>query len=64
MTTYTAHGYPYAGFVEGGRIALLAGGNGAAAKSSDEIGRLGARLLLDGALGDEGYQSDFAVHLI
>ena len=64
VTTYTAHGYPYAGFVEGDRIALLAGGNGAAAKSSDEIGRLGARLVLDGALGDEGYATDFAVHLL
>ena len=64
VTTYTAHGYPYAGFIEGDRIALLAGGNGAAAKSSDEIGRLGARLVLDGALGDEGYATDFAVHLL
>ena len=62
VTTYTVHGYPYAGFVAGDRIAVLAGGNGAAAKSSDEIGRLGARLLLDGSLAEPDYRTDFAPH--
>ena len=63
VTTFTAHGYPYAGFVAGEAIALLAGGNGAAAKSSDEIGRIGAGLLLRGRLDAPGYGTDFAVHL-
>lgn len=62
VTTYTTHGYPYAGFVEGGRIALLTGGNGAAAKSSDEIGRIGADLVIRGWLDEPDYATDFAVH--
>jgi glycine/D-amino acid oxidase-like deaminating enzyme len=61
VTTYTEHGYPYAGFVESDRIALLTGGNGAAAKSSDEIGRIGADLLLKGRLDEPDYQTDFSV---
>ena len=39
--------------------AVLTGGCGAAAKSCDEIGRLGAKLIVDGAIGDEGYDADF-----
>lgn len=62
VTTFTVHGYPYAGFVGGERIALLTGGNGAAAKSSDEIGRIGADMLLRGRLDEPDYQTDFAVH--
>ena len=62
VTTYTPHGYPYAGFVEGERVALLAGGNGTAAKSSDEIGRIGADLVIRGRLDEPDYTSDFAVH--
>jgi sarcosine oxidase len=62
ITTYTTHGYPYAGFVEGERIALLTGGNGAAAKSSDEIGRIGADLVVRGRLDEPDYTTDFAVH--
>jgi sarcosine oxidase len=62
VTSYTVHGYPYAGFVEGDRLALLAGGNGAAAKSSDEIGRIGADLVMRGRLDEPDYATDFAVH--
>ena len=62
VTTYTVHGYPYAGFVEGERIALLTGGNGAAAKSSDEIGRVGADLVLRGRMDEPDYATDFAIH--
>jgi len=62
VTTYTVHGYPYAGFVESDRIALLTGGNGAAAKSSDEIGRIGADLVIRGRLDEPDYETDFAVH--
>ena len=62
VTTYTVHGYPYAGFVEGERVALLTGGNGAAAKSSDEIGRIGADLVIRGKLDEPDYTTDFAVH--
>jgi len=62
VTTFTVHGYPYAGFVGGERIALLTGGNGAAAKSSDEIGRIGADLLIRGRLDEPDYATDFAVH--
>ena len=62
VTSYTPHGYPYAGFVESDRIALLTGGNGAAAKSSDEIGRIGADLVIRGRLDEPDYATDFAVH--
>jgi sarcosine oxidase len=37
----------------------MAGGCGAAAKSSDEIGRLGAELLLHGRIIDRAYRADF-----
>jgi sarcosine oxidase len=43
MNTYTAHGYPYVDRVEPG-LFVCTGGCGAAAKSSDAIGRLGAML--------------------
>jgi sarcosine oxidase len=43
------------------RIAVLTGGNGQAAKSSDEIGRLGAVLVADGRLEADEYETDFAV---
>lgn len=61
VTTFTRHGYPYIGFADSGRIAVLTGGNGAAAKSSDEIGRLGALLLQNGVLDAPEYDTDFAV---
>ncbi|RYC12078.1 FAD-dependent oxidoreductase [Ciceribacter ferrooxidans] len=53
VTSFTPSGYPAIGYVDEERIAVVTGGCGAAAKSSDEIGRLGARLLLDGALSPE-----------
>ncbi|MDO9414574.1 NAD(P)/FAD-dependent oxidoreductase [Pararhizobium sp.] len=62
VTTYTKHGYPYAGYTGNENVAVLTGGNGAAAKSSDEIGRLGAKVLLDGRLDEPAYTTDFAVH--
>ena len=43
--TITASGYPYVGMVSE-RVAVAVGGNGKGAKSSDEIGRLGAAVLL------------------
>ena len=45
-TTYTPSGMPYVDAVEEGRLYVALGGNGAAAKSSDEIGRLGALVTL------------------
>lgn len=47
VTSYTSTGYPAIGWLTPGRIALVTGGCGAAAKSSDEIGRLGAELLFE-----------------
>ncbi len=61
VTTFTRHGYPYIGFADSDRVAVLTGGNGMAAKSSDEIGRLGAQLLLGGVLDAPEYDTDFAV---
>ncbi len=42
--TMTASGYPYIGMVSE-RVGVAVGGNGKGAKSSDEIGRLGAAVL-------------------
>lgn len=60
VTAFTRHGYPYIGFASD-RVAVLTGGNGQAAKSSDEIGRLGAVLLTEGRLPADDYETDFAI---
>ncbi len=49
--TVTASGHPYIGMLNS-RVGVLVGGNGKGAKSSDEIGRLGA-LALQGETLDE-----------
>lgn len=50
IVTYTAHNYPYIAAVDGksqaeAQVFVCTGGCGAAAKSSDEIGRIGALLV-------------------
>lgn len=47
VTSYTSTGYPSIGWLTPGRIAVVTGGCGASAKSSDEIGRLGAELVFE-----------------
>ena len=59
VVSKTPGGYPAIGFTTSPRIAVLTGGNGTAAKSSDEIGRLGALLLRDGKIGNDAYATDF-----
>ncbi|SMC59408.1 FAD-dependent oxidoreductase [Rhizobium sp. RU36D] len=60
VTSFTPTGYPAIGFAPGSsRIATVTGGCGAAAKSSDEIGRLGAEVLLAGRINDPDYGVDF-----
>lgn len=60
VVSLTETGYPYIGYVSSDRVAVLTGGNGMAAKSCDEIGRLGASLILDGKVDGEGYSQSFA----
>jgi sarcosine oxidase len=60
VTSYPPTGYPAIGWTSSPSIAVMAGGCGSAAKSSDEIGRLGASLLLDGEIGADDYTADFA----
>lgn len=60
VVAQTATGYPFIAKSHDAAIAVVTGGCGAAAKSSDEIGRLGAQLLLNGSLSDEGYPVSFA----
>jgi sarcosine oxidase len=55
VATFTPTAYPYAGFTDSPRIALLTGGNFVAAKSSDELGRLGAVIMTQGWLGEEDF---------
>ncbi|KQZ54689.1 FAD-dependent oxidoreductase [Rhizobium sp. Root149] len=58
----TATAYPFIDFTEDPAIAVVTGGCGSAAKSSDEIGRLGAQLIKNGSLEGEGYPVSFAAH--
>ena len=58
VTSFTPENYPAIGFASE-RVAVLTGGCGAAAKSSDEIGRLGAELMLNGRIVDEAYGDVF-----
>ncbi|WP_061219413.1 NAD(P)/FAD-dependent oxidoreductase [Leptospira weilii] len=51
VDTYTPSGYPYIGWVKDG-IAVALGGNGEAAKYSDEIGRLASTLFSPGGWND------------
>ena len=55
----TPSGYPAIGFTSSPNIAVLTGGCGTAAKSSDEIGRLGAELVLQGSITDDAFSTDF-----
>ena len=59
VVSYTPTGYPAIGWTSASSIAVMAGGCGAAAKSSDEIGRLGSELLLHGRIIDQAYRADF-----
>lgn len=58
VTSFTPENYPAIGFASD-HIAVLTGGCGAAAKSSDEIGRLGAELMQHGRIIDEAYGDVF-----
>ncbi len=60
VVSYTPSGFPAIGYSGSERIAVLTGGCGTAAKSSDEIGRLGAVLLTAGHVGGQGYEADFS----
>jgi sarcosine oxidase len=55
VATFTPTNYPYAGYTDSPRIAVLTGGNFVAAKSSDELGRLGAVVMTKGWLGEEDF---------
>lgn len=59
VVSKTQSGYPAIGFTASPKIAVLTGGNGTAAKSSDEIGRLGAVLLRHGKIADGAFVTDF-----
>ncbi len=56
MNTYTAHGYPYIDHLGNG-VVVCTGGCGSAAKSSDEIGRIGAGVAQSGT-----WQYDLPAH--
>lgn len=58
VTSFTPTGYPAIAMTEASRIGILSGGCGAAAKSSDEIGRLGAELIFNGRIVDDAYSGE------
>ena len=62
VVTGTPSEYPYLGFVDDG-VAVAVGGNGSAAKSSDELGRLAASLFLDDGWTDSIDQNLFEPQL-
>ncbi|MBB4291350.1 sarcosine oxidase [Rhizobium leguminosarum] len=59
IVSETESGYPMIGYTSSPEIAVLTGCAGTSAKSSDEIGRLGAELLLSGGISAQGYSTDF-----
>ncbi|MBB3390006.1 sarcosine oxidase [Rhizobium sp. BK275] len=60
VVSYTKSRYPMIGYTSSPHIGVLTGCAGTSAKSSDEIGRLGAELLLADRIKDQGYATDFA----
>ncbi|EGE58505.1 UNVERIFIED_ORG: sarcosine oxidase [Rhizobium esperanzae] len=60
VVSRTQSGYPMIGYTSSPAIAVMTGCAGTSAKSSDEIGRLGAELLLSGRISEQGYSTDFA----
>jgi sarcosine oxidase len=64
VTSYTRTGYPYADLLPGGRIGVLTGGNGSAAKSADEIGRMGAEMLRAGQGAYDLDAAHFRAHFV
>lgn len=60
VASITRTGYPHIGYTSSPNIAALTGGNFVSAKSSDEIGRLGAVLLLEGQLGEDDFAAQVA----
>jgi sarcosine oxidase len=58
VTSFTPTGYPAIAMTRADRIGVLTGGCGAAAKSSDEIGRLGAELIFHGQVIDDAYRAE------
>ena len=61
--SFTATGHPYIGRLDDDTT-VLTGGNGAAAKCADDLGRLGAVAALGGDVTAEGLGADFAPVLI
>ncbi|KPH08921.1 MULTISPECIES: NAD(P)/FAD-dependent oxidoreductase [Rhizobium] len=59
VVSQTESGHPMIGYTSSPEIAVLTGCAGTSAKSSDEIGRLGAELLLSGRISEQGYSTDF-----
>jgi sarcosine oxidase len=64
VTSYTRTGYPYADTLQGGRIGILTGGNGSAAKSADEIGRMGAEMMRAGQWAYDLDAAHFRAHFV
>jgi sarcosine oxidase len=60
VASITRTGYPYIGYTQSSNIAVLTGGNFVSAKSSDELGRLGAVLLRDGQLSEQDFAAELA----
>jgi sarcosine oxidase len=64
VTSYTRTGYPYADMLQGGRVGVLTGGNGSAAKSADEIGRMGAEMMRAGQWTYDLDAAHFQAHVV
>jgi sarcosine oxidase len=62
VTSYSRSTYPMIAYTSSPCIAVMTGYGGTSAKSSDEIGRLGAELLFEGRIREQGYKTDFAAY--
>ncbi|MCO6185632.1 FAD-binding oxidoreductase [Rhizobium sp. L1K21] len=60
VTSFSANGFPMIGWTASPHIAVMTAGAGASAKSSDEIGRLGAELIRDGRIVSSEYDVDLS----
>ena len=59
LITYSAHGNPYIDALDAGPLVVTTAGNGMGAKSSDEIGRIGALLCATGEWRSSLKRDDF-----
>jgi sarcosine oxidase len=62
--TVSPTNHPYLGLIDDGPVAVALGGNGYAAKSCIEIGRIAGDMIVDWGIADEGDAAAFAPRFV